>query len=584
MTGRRLALVGLLLSALAGASPSGKLSIEARLAPDRIAPGETATLTVEVGYRGLNLPEVGAPAIPGVQVERAGTAQNLSILNGNVTRTSTTVFRLTPRGEGVIPIPPLTIAVGNDRAQSASLTLTVSNAAPRAAPPVTGTLPPGASPSGRPEIFVKAVVDRSRAYWNQQVTYRLRLYSRVDVLGDVDWKPPSANGFWTESLGPPRQGRVRVNGVEYAVMEWPTALFPTRTGTLTVGPARIRCRVARVIQPPDPWSMLAVPDIVPQDVQLDTDPVTIAVDPLPANAPPGFEGAVGDFHLAFHVDGLTAHAGEPVTARATIAGAGNVPSIKDPEIHARGASREYVVGTSTRLERTNDVLSGERERDMAFVSDQPGTLEILPVRFVWFDPEARSYRWQSSEKVQVRVAPDSSGGVAATAPLAAGGMAVAANRVLTGPSGSLSLDCSGSGTALFGSSALLLGAAVMVGRARRRRDRDPRAARRRAMEPWIASLTGTGDPARAAAMAEEALRKGAGLRFDAEIGGFARPERERALTARGAGEAEIAELESLFTSLDAIAYAPPETRRADAKEAIASARRLLERYRKELLP
>lgn len=104
------------------------------------------------------------------------------------------------------------------------------------------------------------------------------------------------------------------------------------------------------------------------------------------------------------------------------------------------------------------------------------------------------------------------------------------------------------------------------------------------MEPWIASLTGTGDPARAAAMAEEALRKGAGLRFDAEIGGFARPERERALTARGAGEAEIAELESLFTSLDAIAYAPPETRRADAKEAIASARRLLERYRKELLP
>ena len=54
--------------------------------------------------------------------------------------------------------------------------------------------------------------------------------------------------------------------------------------------------------------------------------------------------------------------------------------------------------------------------------------------------------------------------------------------------------------------------------------------------------------------------------------------------ARGAGEAEIAELESLFTALDAIAYAPPETRRADAKVAIASARRVLERYRKELLP
>jgi len=68
-----------------------------------------------------------------------------------------------------------------------------------------------------------------------------------------------------------------------------------------------------------------------------------------------------------------------------------------------------------------------------------------------------------------------------------------------------------------------------------------------------------------------------------EIGGVARPERERALEARGAGEAEIAELESLFAALHAIAYAPPETRRADAKEAIAAGRRTLERYRKELL-
>ena len=589
MTGKRIALLGLLLSALAGTSPSGKLSIEARVAPDRVAPGETATLTVEVGYRGLNLPEVGAPAIAGVQVERGGTAQNLSILNGSVSRTSTTVFRLTPRGEGVIPIPPLVIAVGNDRAQSSPLTLTVSNTAPRAKPPVPGTLPPGATPSGRPEIFVKAVADRSRAYWNQQVTYRLRLYSRVDVLGDVDWKPPSANGFWTESLGPPRQGRVRVNGVEYAVMEWPSALFPTRTGALTVGPARIRCRVARLIQPPDPWSMLAVPDIVPQDVQLDTEPLTITVDPLPANAPPGFGGAVGNFHLAFHVDGLSARAGEPVTARATIAGAGNVPSIRDPEIHARGASREYVVGTSTRLERTNDVLSGERERDMAFVADQPGTLEILPVRFVWFDPEARSYRWQSSEEVMVRVTPDSTGG-AATAPLAAGGAAIAASRSTPGPMGTLTLDPPGSSVALFGSSALLLGAGLLAGRARRRRDRDPRWARQRALEPLLTrdlmaaeSLARSGEPAKAAALAEEALLKGAGLRYDVEIGGIARPERERALTARGAGEAEIAELESLFAALHAIAYAPPETRRADAKEAIAAGRRTLERYRKELL-
>src|SRR5205085_10753761 len=159
-------------------------------------------------------------------------------------------------------------------------------------------------------------------------------------------------------------GRVRMNGAEYAVMEIPSALFPTRAGALTIGPATIRCRVARVVQPPDPWSMLAMPDVVPQDVSLSSNPVTITVDPLPPGAPAGFQGAVGDFRMAFHVDGLTARAGEPVAARATIAGTGNVPSVRDPEIHARGASREYVVGTSTRLERVHDKLSGEREHDV----------------------------------------------------------------------------------------------------------------------------------------------------------------------------------------------------------------------------
>src|SRR6185436_460981 len=116
--------------------------------------------------------------------------------------------------------------------------------------------------------------------------------------------------------------------------------------------------------------MLAIPDVVPEEVALNTEPVTITVDPLPSGAPAGFEGAVGSFHLAFHVDALTARAGEPVAARATILGTGNVPSIRDPEIRARGASREYVVGSSTRLDRANDRLSGERERDVAFVADQ----------------------------------------------------------------------------------------------------------------------------------------------------------------------------------------------------------------------
>ncbi|HEY3156854.1 MAG TPA: BatD family protein [Candidatus Eisenbacteria bacterium] len=574
-----------------GVSSSGALSIEATLEPDHVAPGEEATLTVQIRSAGLNLPDVGVPPLPGVAVQRAGTAQNFSMVQGRVERTSTTVYRLTPRTEGVVTIPPLRVSVGRDHAETAPLTLTVSRASASRGSASSGTAPRplrggSRAPAGAPEVFVKATVDRPRVYWNQQIVLSLKLYSRVDIIGDVDWKAPSTTGFWTEGLGPPRQRRVTMNGVEYAMMEIPTALFPTRTGTLTIGPAQMRFRVARVIQPPDPWSMLAIPEVVPQDMSLTSDPITITVDPLPPRAPAGFQGAVGDFSLALHVDGPTARAGEPILARATIRGTGNVSTIRDPEIRAAGAARQYVAGTSTRIDRSGDRLIGERETDIAFVADDPGAVVILPVRFAWFDPEARRYRSQSSDSAKVQVLPGNltesrTGRPSPGAPMPA------APRRARGPFGRLTLDPPGGSTTLVGFSVLAYAAAVASARARRRLHRDPRFVRMQSLDSLIArdlaranALVAQKQPARAAVLAENALRAGAGYRFDVDVAGLPRAEMFGRLRARGAQESEIAALESLFESLEGIAYAPPETRSADAKQAIRAVSDALGRYRR----
>ena len=596
MTGRVLAaalfalsiMISIPRSGSCGASASGRLSIEAALDTDRIAPGGTATLTVRVRSAGLNLPDVPLPPLPGVSIERGGTSQNFSMVNQSVERSSTTVYRLIPRAEGIVRIPPLRVTVGKDQAESSPLTLTVSRTAASQAPsPVTGLSEPGNIPSGTPELFVKATVDRSRAYWNEQIILRLRLYSRVELLGDVDWKPPNTPGFWTEGLGPPRQARAKIHGVEYAVMEIPIALFPTKTGTLTIGAARMRCRVARVIQPPDPWSLLAMPDVVPQDLTLTSDPVTVAVTPLPGGAPRGFSGAVGDYRLEVRVDGVTAHAGEPITAHATIQGHGNISTVRDPELRARGASRQYVAGSSTRIDHTGDRVGGEKETDVAFVADQPGAMTILPVAFAWFDPEAGRYRSQKSDSVRVAVLPGTLAESKAGQP--SKGPVIAAPRDRRGPSGPLALDPPIAGVLVLGLSVLGYAAAVVAGRARQRRFRDPRHVRLRSMEALLARdlaraelLATRNDAAGAAALAEHALLAGVGVRYDVDLAGLAKAERIEALRKHGANDAEIASLEAMLDSLGAIAYAPPETRSSDARQAIRAVRQTLERYRGEL--
>ncbi len=610
VTGRRFAIAAVWAAAAAllafprigvgGSSPDGKLSINASLDVTSVAPGASATLTVEVRSMGLGLPDVTLPPlmvererpnkldrVP-VPTERAGTSQSFAMVNNAVERSSTTVYRIFPSSEGTIRIPPLRVGTGGETAESAPLTLTVSRTAVSPAPSrsrgINGT---AKAPPGAPEVFVQAIVDRARVYWNQEIHLRLQLYSRVDILGDVDWKPPGTAGFWTESLGPPRRGRVRLHGTDYEVMEIPSALFPTKTGRLTIGPAQVRVRVARVVQPPDPWSMLGMPDVVPQDLSLSSDPVTVVVDPLPPGAPAGFQGAVGDFRLTVHVDSLAARAGDPVTVRATIQGTGNIATLHDPEIHGRGVTRQYVVGSSTRIDRNGDHLQGERETDVALIADRPENLTILPVSFAWFDPEAARYRSQRSDSVRVAVLPSAGGTVSVgrQAPMAT----AAAPRTGRGPFGILDADPPPAAAALLGVSVLAFAGALAVAGARRKRLRDPRIARIEGLEGLLArelagaeSLAARGDPARAAAIAEHVLLLGAGIRHDSDLAGLSRAERIQTLRGKGAEEAEVSAVESLLDSLGAIAYAPPETRVADARQAVAAVKNRLETYRREL--
>ncbi len=576
--------------AIGGTSGSGGLSIETSLDRSEIAPGEAATLTVVIRSTGINLPDAELPTLPGAIVQRAGTAQNFSMSNGRVERSSTTVYRLIGQHEGTVRVPPLQVSIGRDVAESAPLTLTITRSAtPR--PPVGAPLQPqvpGGAPPGAPELFVKTTVDRARAFWNQQLVLRMRLYSRVEIIGDVEWKPPSASGFWTEGLGPARNGTVRLNGVNYAVMEILTALFPTRAGKLTIGSAQIRCRVARVVQSPDPWSALAFPDVVPQDVALESDPITITVDPLPPGAPPEFQGAVGNYGLSLPVDRREGRVGEPVTVHAVIRGEGNVSTVGDPEVRSTTPVRQYVAGSATRIDRGGDRIAGERTLDVAFVPDRTGDLEILPLRFAWFEPEGGHYRTQSSDTVHVKILPGSMAAASGARP-GGPGMAFAEPRRGRGPVGTLSLEPPPGNTAIVGLSVLAYLSALGVGRLRERRGRDARYRRRRALDALIEreparaeEIAAGGRPEQAAAVARETLWAAVGLRFDADLAGLPKAEAFQCVGKRGAPEEEIAFLDTLVRALERIAYAPPDSRGADAVEAIRSVKKRLEQYRKDL--
>jgi BatD DUF11 like domain len=98
------------------------------------------------------------------------------------------------------------------------------------------------------QLFIAAVADKPRVYAGEQVTITYSLYSRVQYFQLELRREPTTDGFWVEELEVPRGFNAYrqevVGGVAYRVQTLKQqAVFPLRTGTLTIGPMVLDAQV-----------------------------------------------------------------------------------------------------------------------------------------------------------------------------------------------------------------------------------------------------------------------------------------------------------------------------------------------------
>ena len=101
--------------------------------------------------------------------------------------------------------------------------------------------------------------------------------------------------------------------------ELTTWLFPTTPGQATIDPATVTTSGG----------------FFTRGAQVQSDPISIEVKPLPAGAPADFNGAVGQFEIKATPDRLSTRLGEPVTLQVELSGAGNWGTLGDPQLAER---------------------------------------------------------------------------------------------------------------------------------------------------------------------------------------------------------------------------------------------------------
>ncbi len=416
--GRRRAATVLVLAAIVSAGgAAAEIEVEAHLDREQVALGERLTLTVTVNGTG-NAARPELPELPDFAVYPAGTSRNISFVNGKMSSAMVYTYILAPKREGTFEIPPIAVIEGGSRVTSRPLTVTVQSAA-SAPPPGSAPAVPPAAPSQRggrgprPDaraVFLTAAAEPKNPYVGQQVTLTVRFYQAVRLLDRPNYRPPASTGFWVEALPDERTYYTEVEGRRYQVTELYTALFPTESGKLTIGPAQFECLIESDPFGFDPFSLFRGNLGMGEPRTVESRPITLDVRPIPsAGRPAAWSGAVGRYTIAAAIDPARVHVGEASTLTVTLSGRGNIRAVSDPALPEVPGLRGFDSGSEVADKREGHTFGGTRKVTRVLVAETSGRYVIPAITYSVFRPDRGGFETIRTEPLELEVV---EGGVA----------------------------------------------------------------------------------------------------------------------------------------------------------------------------
>lgn len=388
------------------------------LSETQILTGERFTVSVEV--RGNNFRNVNRPSLPatlrGVRSIslQPSTSTQYSLINGVATRSISYTWAFVAETPGSFELPAILVEVDGVRMQTQPVSYTIidRNAArAQQAQPGTGTQ----QAPGRPDVFLQMELSETSPVVGQQVLADLVIYFR-DPIEVVSYQPSSAwstDGFWKENLTDgttPRAESVILGGVRYrrAVLSR-HALFPSRSGSLTIGEAAITTTIRSGTRSNDPFAgFFGGFGTNQRTVELRTEPQTLSVRRLPEAGDRLSIGAVGNFTMARRVSPSSVMAGEALEVITEVRGSGNLALISKPSYDLPTEFEVFQPQETLNIERSTEGIGGTRTfRDIVIVR-QPGVFEIPAVEIAYYDPARRRFNSVRLPAEQITVRRDES--------------------------------------------------------------------------------------------------------------------------------------------------------------------------------
>ncbi len=332
----------------------------------------------------------GAPAIPpvdGLVFGRPSQSSQTSIINFSVSRTYSLVFPARPTKRTDLTIPSFEIKTDKGMIRVAAANYKVGDATV------------GNSGVTVDDIASAKLSAPKDSFWAGEiipVTYNLNVVRRYfhSLATNLDWQStPLVAEDWTK----PDPSETLIRGERRVVSTQDTRAYAKQPGTYTVKPAT---QMVNLMVGTTGFGLFSQPTV--EQRQLETNPLQLTIKPLP-QAPQGFSGAVGEFSFTSKVIPTAAAVGEPITWTLELSGTGNWPDVAG--LPQREVSNDFqiVQPKSKRTMKDGSLFEGTLSEDVVLVPSRPGTYQLTPVHFTYFDTKTGTYRTVASDPVTLTV-------------------------------------------------------------------------------------------------------------------------------------------------------------------------------------
>ena len=195
-------------------TPSWLYALEVKVDRNVVEEGETLTLII-TSEKELDLEKQLALLTTDFDVLNRNQSVRTMLSPGKLQTIREWQIRLLPKRSGQLTIPSMTI--DQEKTKAINIRVLAAN---------------NANSAGNP-IIVTAELDKNSAYVQEQIILTLKIYHRINI-SSASLSELAIDNTLTSQLGQDRQYSTEHNGLAYNVIERRYALFPQKSGALTI--------------------------------------------------------------------------------------------------------------------------------------------------------------------------------------------------------------------------------------------------------------------------------------------------------------------------------------------------------------